>query len=110
MLFTVLLGLTLAHIGLYIIYMPFTASIGSAFSTYNVSYICLLQPLSGLSLGHIVLCGIYMLFTASIRSVFSTYRVNLYQYVYFLQPLLGLPVAHIELIIHAYRYMPFYSL
>ena len=85
MLFTVLLGLSLAHIEVCSIYMLSIASLG-------------------LPLAHIELGIIYMPFTDSIGSVFSTYRVILYQYVYFPQPLLSLPVAHIEFILYYYVY------
>ena len=63
MLFTVLLGLPLAHIELYVIYMLSTASFGSAFSTHKVIlyyYVYFLQPLLGLPLAHIDLFSITM--------------------------------------------------
>ena len=83
MLFTVLLGLPLAHIELYVIYMLFTASIRSVFSTYRVilyNYVYFLQPLLGLPLAHIELIihiyG-YMPFTAY-KPVSSTYVLDFY--------------------------------
>ena len=76
-------GLSVAHTELCIIYMLFTASFRSVFSTYRVLlyyYVYFIQPLLGLPLAHIGLIlpiYKYMPFT-DLQSASSTYVLDLY--------------------------------
>ena len=78
-----LTGLSLAHTKFYIVYMLFTASFGSACSTYRVIlyyYVYFLQPLLGLPLAHIELIIYiygYMPFI-DLKSTSSTYILDFY--------------------------------
>ena len=76
-------GLSVAHTEFCIIYMLFTASFRSAFSTYRVIlyyYVYFIQPLLGLPLAHIELIlhtYEYMPFT-DLKSASSTYVLDFY--------------------------------
>ena len=97
MFYTVLFGLLLAHIMFCIVYMLFTTSIGSAFSTYRVMhYIYMVFTASlGLPPVHIELFSIDIYaFYSLFGSAFSTYRVMHTRLgVHALYSLLGLSLA-----------------